>query len=73
MSNALSFKTELLIILSTAYYNLTSGLLLIFLGLTIPDTQWYKIIYFIIGVIIMSYPFFHLRDRFKDRKSDASG
>ena len=73
MSNALSFKTELYIILSTAYYNLTSGLLLIFLGLMLPDSQWYRPVYFIIGLVIMSYPFFHLRDRLKDRKINATG
>ena len=66
-----SFKDELLIIASTAYYNLTTGLLIILLGLEITNKDWYKILYIFVGLLIMSYPFFHLRDRLKDRKTNV--
>ena len=71
-TNKPSFKTEVLIILSTAYYNLSIGLVIIFLGLQIPNSEWYKFLYFLIGLVIMSYPFFHIRDRLKDRKPNAN-
>ena len=71
-NNKPSFKTEVLIILATAYYNLSIGLLIIFLGFQIPNSEWYKILYFLIGLVIMSYPFFHTRDRLKDRKLHAN-
>lgn len=65
-----SFKTEILIILSTAYFNLSIGLLIIILGLGLANTEWYKILYIFLGLLVMSYPFFHLRDRLKDRKEN---
>ena len=68
MSNALSWKTEILIILSTAYFNLSIGLLIIFLGLGLANSEWYKFLYVVLGLLVISYPFFHLRDRIKDRK-----
>lgn len=71
-SNYPSFKTEILIILSTAYYNLSIGFLIIFFGFHLPNTEWYKPLYFIIGLIIMSYPFFHTRDRLKDKSLQES-
>lgn len=71
MSNTPSFKTEILIILSTAYFNLSIGLLIIFLGWGLANTEWYKILYFIVGLIVISYPFFHLRDRLKERTENV--
>lgn len=65
-----SFKTEILILLSTAYFNLSIGLLIIILGLGLANTEWYKILYVLLGLLVMSYPFFHLRDRLKDRKDN---
>ena len=71
MSNLPSFKTEMLIIFSTAYYNLSIGLLIIILGYSLPNTEWYKYLYFVIGLIVMSYPFFHFRDRKKELNMNA--
>ena len=65
-----SFKTEIIILLSTAYFNLSIGLLIIILGLGLANTEWYKILYVLLGLLVMSYPFFHLRDRLKDRKDN---
>ncbi len=69
MSNALSWKTEIFIVLSTAYFNLSIGLLIIILGLGLANTEWYKFLYVLLGLLVMSYPFFHLKDRLKDRKN----
>lgn len=68
MSNEPSWKTEIAIILSTAYFNLSIGLLIIFLGIGLANKEWYKFLYVILGLLVMSYPFFHLKDRLKEQK-----
>lgn len=66
-----SFKTELVVILTTGYFNISLGLLIILLGLSLPNAEWYKAIYFLVGLVIMSYPFFHYKDRRKELRKES--
>ena len=68
MPNKLSYKTEMLIILVTGFFNFSIGLFIVYIGINnIANNEWYKIFHIFLGFLIMSYPFFHYIDRRKEK------